>query len=489
MIAYLNRIKNNKLFHIIITLSFFLSFGKTLFAIEHPLTLKQAIQISLEKNLDIKTAEQEEKLGEVEIFSAESVFDTTLTSSFDWKDDQDKPASALSGARNITGNINFGIEKKWCSGTTLDIQFKNVYKDTQSSVAPSKTFWDPRLEFNIKQPILKNFFGINDRKILEISKLKDIIQKHRSKDNIEVIIADVAKLYLDFAFSRDNIAIKQKALQDAQRLLWANQKKLKLGTVEETDLLASQANILARENDLLIAQNQADLLHKKIKVILHEISKTTYIPIDSIQFKEHIFNLNPSLEKAFEKRKDYLIAQKDLEAKNLSSNIANNSLYPQMDLAGTIASNGLKPDYSSALSEVGSFDFPTYFAGVTFKYPLGNTSAKGSHIQARIEKLSSLYHLEKLKNEIRLEIAQKIASLNTLSLRAKTSEKILRLLKQKMIAEEKKFNQGRSSINFVIQFQEDYLNGATGRIQAIIDYEKAVIDFKKSEGTLLDFLF
>ncbi|MBI2645604.1 MAG: hypothetical protein HYW85_00960, partial [Deltaproteobacteria bacterium] len=52
--------------------------------------------------------------------------------------------------------------------------------------------------------------------------------------------------------------------------------------------------------------------------------------------------------------------------------------------------------------------------------------------------------------------------------------------------EEKKFNQGRSSINFVIQFQEDYLNSSIQKIQVLVDYEKTKLDFKKAQGTLLD---
>src|SRR3989338_6688066 len=100
------------------------------FVASKPLTLKQALKIALEKNLEVKIAQLEAEKGQTHIDSAESTFDTTAAATADWKDDRDKPASSsISGTKTITENLNVGLTKKIITGTTLDLQFKNVYKE------------------------------------------------------------------------------------------------------------------------------------------------------------------------------------------------------------------------------------------------------------------------------------------------------------------------------------------------------------------------
>src|SRR3989338_8517712 len=452
-----------------------------------PLPLKQALKIALEKNLDVKLAKLEAEKGQAHIDSAESTFDTTATATADWKDDRDKPASAtLSGTKTVTENANVGLNKKIITGTTLDLQFKNAYKETNASLSSRPTYWDPKLELNITQPILKNFFRVNDRNNLKVGELKSLLSHYRSEDQMETALSHISKLYLDFGDERVILHIKKEALEHAKKLHAANKKKLKLGTLEETDLLASQANVLSRENDTLIAKNNWELTHENLKVALEEKTAIIFIPKDPVSFHEEIFELPTSIEEAFKNKKGYLVAQKELEQKNVSLSISKNSLFPQIDLVATLTSNGLDKDYSRAVNDIGSLNYPTYYAGITFKFPLENNSARSTYDQNQIEKLTALYAFQKLQNEIHLDIAQHLNTLTAFALKAKSTEEINTLLKKKMLEEEKKFNQGRSSINFVIQFQEDYLNNSIQKIEALVDYEKEKLDFKKAQGILLD---
>lgn len=452
-----------------------------------PLTLKQALKIALEKNLEVKLAKLEAEKGQTHIDSAESTFDTTATATVDWKDDQDKPASSsISGTKTITENVNLGLTKKIFLGTTFDLQFKNVYKETDASLSTLRTYWDPKLELNITQPLLKNFFGVNDRNNLKVGELKNILSHTRSEDQLETTLSNISKLYWDFSAAEESLHIKKEALEHAKKLYAANKKKLKLGTIEETDLLASQANVLSRENDYLIAKNNWEWVHENLKVALEEKTSIVFVPKDPVAFQEETFELSKSIEESFKNRKEYLVAQKELEQKNLSLSVSKNSLFPQIDLVATLASNGLNKEYSQAIDDIGSLNYPTTYAGITFKFPLENNAAHSAYDQSRIDKLTALYKFQKLQNEIHLDMAQHLKTLTTFALKAKSTEKINALLKKKMLEEEKKFNQGRSSINFVIQFQEDYLNSSIQKIEARVDYEKTKLDFKKAQGTLLD---
>lgn len=466
-----------------------LFYALTLPAAERSLSYKETLRIALEKNSDIKIARLEEELGDAFINQGRALFDTQFVAGADWADDRDKPSSTVPGTRNKTGTVQAGLSKKLLFGTTVDIAFKNIYKETNSAFAELKKYWDPRLELTITQPILKNAFGTNDRRELKRARIQAEISKRSSKEKIEGAILEIANLYWDVCATAAHREIKKQALADAERLLSANQKKLKLGLVEKTDLLASEANVSARENDWLIAQNQWELAHTHLKIALGPSfgdSPDIIVTQDPLRYKEVILALQESTEKALLQRKDYKIAEEDLQLKMASHGIRKNALLPQLNIVGAVAYNGLDPEYEKAIEDIGTFDFPTYFIGATLTFALENHEARGAYQKSRIEKLQALYRVEKLQNEIKLNIAKKIELLKTLGLQVKTSERISGLLKQKKIAEEEKFNQGRLSINFVVQSQEDYLVSQSSAIQALLNYEKALLDLKRSEGTLLE---
>jgi len=244
--------------------------------------------------------------------------------------------------------------------------------------------------------------------------------------------------------------------------------------------------VSARENDLLLAQNQWQLTHARLKMALQDDSDETWIAQDSLTFEEAPFSLKESLQKAFEERKDFKVAEEELKFRNLTHAIKKNLLLPELNLIGMIASNGLDEEYHRSLDDVATLDFPTYFIGVTLSLPIGNYETKSRYQKSRLEKWEALYKVEKLKNEIVVDIGKKIEMLSTHKLEVKTAEKITKLLRQKKIAEEEKFNRGRSSINFVVQSQKEYLDSESQFVLSLLNYKKALLDLKRSEGELLE---
>jgi len=222
----------------LILITFFLGHYATTTAAERRISYKETLRIALEKNSDIKIARLEEELGEAFINQGHALFDTRFSAGADWTDDRDKPSSTVPGSRNKMGNFFAGFDKKLFLGTDVALRFKSIYKETNSDFVTLKHYWDPRLELSLSQPILKNFFGVNDRRERQRARLQAEISKRSSKEKIEAAIQKVANLYREFQAASANQEIKKEALADAKRLFTANQGKLKLGIIEKTDLLA-----------------------------------------------------------------------------------------------------------------------------------------------------------------------------------------------------------------------------------------------------------
>jgi len=481
--ALLPHLKYRSLFILVLFTPIFISpFALALQA--RPITLQETIDIALKQNLDLKLADLEKERGEAYLYDATSRFDLTLKSNMDWTHDQDKPASSISGTLNQTANLNAGLEKKFIFGTKFELNFKNYYKHTDSSFAAKPNYWDPKLELVATHPLLENSFGINDQKVLRSGKKRKTAQMHKYRAQAEKVIAEITKLYWRFAFKKQLVDIQKKAYEDAQNLFRANQKKIKLGTIEKTDLLASHANMLSRKNELLLANND-------YKVVLEEFLRTLQVkeptfPKEDVPFDPETFDFKTSTAFALKHQKAFQEAKENLDAKTLDFNVAKNEKLPTFNFVGSVSGNGLSETYHTALSEAMSFDYPTYVVGAVFAMPLGNDAAQSKAIQTRIEKTNAEIQFQKLQDEIQTKLKTQIETLDTLKEHVQASQAITQLLQKKMIEEEKKFNQGRSSINFVIQFQEDTLNSQKALLQSKLSYTEALIDLKRTRGDFFE---
>ena len=66
------------------------------------------------------------------------------------------------------------------------------------------------------------------------------------------------------------------------------------------------------------------------------------------------------------------------------------------------------------------------------------------------------------------------------------SFKVEKLQTQKLELEEKKFNQGRSSLDLVIDYQEDLLTAQTNKLQSILQYKEAYINWQLAQGVFVE---
>ncbi|MBI4040508.1 MAG: TolC family protein [Deltaproteobacteria bacterium] len=457
-------------------------------ALATPLSLDDAIAMALKNHLDIKIADLESERAQAFIHDAKSLFDVTLSSTANWTHDQDKPASTLSGRKTQTGVFNIGLSKKIPLGTKLGVSIENTYKDSDSSVASKPTYWDPKFKISATQELLKNSFGTSDRKERRAADLFQEASLTHGRDLKENVISEISKLYWTFVAHNDIQEIQKQALDRAQKLYEANLKKIKLGTIEKTDLLASQASVLARKADLLSAQDAFHSIHEDLKRSLKVPLETSFEPKNELVFTPKKMDAELVITRALTQNKTYHTTLKELRANELKLKIAKNNFLPEFNLEGSIAFNGLAKEFESAWSDVSHMDFPTYYYGVTLSYPLGEHASQRTYLRQWVETEKAHLTLEKLKDDLRYTIRQEIRTLDSQAQKVGHLFEVQKLLYEKMKEEEKKFNQGRSSINFVIQFQEDHLQSSKELIFEKLSYQKALIDLKRRQGALIETL-
>lgn len=453
------------------------------------LTLNKVSELALANNLDIQIAKYDSYIKRNDLYGAVSIFDTILNLGFSYEDDQLQRTNTFAGTRSKTTDYTFGLNKKFNTGTTIELDADHSRGWSDSVFATLNPAHDAQASVTIKQEIGKNFFGLIDRNTIKITKLDIENSDYSSLDKIESFLAEAQKAYWKVINSRKNVSITEEMLDRAISLFKIYTQKTKLGLAESPDLYAAEANMNIRKNELLLSQNgllhaENDLLLKLNVAVKDDILIRTdeIMALDGIKEQDFI----ESLTVAIGHRRDYQQAFNEVESKKLNLVIKKNSLWPEVDLEASFVRNGVAERYSDAIERITDTDNPKYYYGVTISYPLENNEAKGGYQSAQLEKAKSLVLLKKKEREIVVEIKDAVSTVNTALERARNNMVTVRLQRAKLGAEEKRFRLGRSDSDTLVRYQNDLLQAQISLSLSLYQFYSDFIDLRVKENSLLD---
>jgi outer membrane protein TolC len=121
---------------------------------------------------------------------------------------------------------------------------------------------------------------------------------------------------------------------------------------------------------------------------------------------------------------------------------------------------------------------------VTFSYPLGNSTQEANLARARIERDQAAARLRSLEVGAVREVRQVALRLDQNLQRIETTKLGAELAEQRLDAEQRRFEVGMSTSFLVIQAQRDLVIARNNELQALLDYQLAVIAFETVQQTV-----
>jgi len=315
------------------TIFFIFSFSEEIFCQESEknttlsISVNDARLIAINNNFDVKLAQLDAKIKGTELSYKEAVFDTILNGEIGYTRDERKSASSLSGSKTMTNDYNIGVDKKLRSGTDVEIDFTNKREWTNSSFVSTNPYHESQIEISLTQPVAKNFFGLIDRGNIEIVKQEIKNTDLDSYIKIEDAIILAEKAYWNMVLAQEEFRIKKEMLKKAILLFNQYRRKLRIGLVETGDVLASEANMHARESNLLMASNELKTAEELLRFRLNIENGMRISPTNTLSEPDLDTIFIKSLEMAFRCRRDYRSKKNDIEAKKIKLKMKSNSAF------------------------------------------------------------------------------------------------------------------------------------------------------------------
>jgi outer membrane protein TolC len=256
------------------------------------------------------------------------------------------------------------------------------------------------------------------------------------------------------------------------------------------EVLRAEAGVAARLESVITAEEALRQQQRRLKRLLNQPgmgleTATTLVPSTEAAPRAYELDRQELLQAAIESRMELLEVELQIAEQVSTIDFEKNRALPLLALDYEYTLNGLGADTSSAWDMVWDHGFSDHRIGLQVEVPLGNKAAQHRLRRAVLRKRQHLATRQQREALIQEEVLYAADRLETGWQRVLAGRQRTVLAAREMEAEERQFELGlRTSID-VLETQERFADAQRAEVQALADYQIALVDLAQSTGTVL----
>ncbi len=455
------------------------------------LSLQDAVKTALENNLDIVVRAYDPLRSEARVIVAESSFDPLLNGTATSSSTQ-RPSPTAFVSSSKTHDFIASFIDPLQTGGKYQIDLEAFDNAAQSTFSGNTTEFDTSWRVSITQPLLRNF-GPKASKtfIVEARNTLGISQSLFRSTVIDTLSA-AEKAYWDLNFTLINLKTSQAALQLAQDFLDQNRIKVRVGTLAPIEITQAEAQVADREEAVIIAESQVKTAEDGLRRVMNvpkdsPVWSQPLLPSDPLPLVEQSPDMESAVSTALQHRPDLEQARLDLKSKEADLAFRRNQRRWGLNLNGSYGKVGIDVDnYGNSIDDLRRGANKDWQVTMALGIPIGNRQAIASFTDSEYALTQAGKGLETLELAARVQVRDAVRAVQTTLKRVKAAQVNVRLQKEKLSAEQKKFENGMSTSFQVLQFQNDLFTAQVRENLAMVDYNKAQVELERVQGTLLE---
>jgi outer membrane protein len=455
------------------------------------ITVRDAILMALENNRSLAVERLSPSIQQTFEDEERAVFDPTAEVEISTqRAESQRMARSGSGTESLVSDVQQGaisLSEFFPTGTSVTADAVNT---TTDSSLYRKPFSATRLGLTFTQSLLRGFGTGPNLARLRQARLETEITQYELRGFSESLLAQVENAYWDYALSQRQIEIVVESLRLAKRQLAETEEMIQVGTMAEAELPAVQAEVAAQQQGLINAKSALESTRLRLLQLLNPPGKSLWnqkvvLVHPPALPKVRLNKVETHVSVAFRMRPELNQARLEIQQEALEIVRTRNGLLPRMDLFLSLGKTGYADSFSESVRDIrrDGYDF---MAGLNLEYPLFNRDARAEHRRALFRRDQAEKALENLMQLVELDVRNAYIEVNRTKEQISASTATRNLQEEKLRIETEKFRVGRSTNLLVAQAQRDLLVSRINEVQAVVNYLKALIDFYRLEGSLLE---
>ncbi len=373
------------------------------------------------------------------------------------------------------------------TGTTVALEAGAQMND---SSLYDDTFYETRLGMTLTQALLRGYGTNVNLARLQQARLETRMSEYELRGFTEFLVAEVERIYWDYALARRQIEIVEESLKVARQQLDETKELITVGRLARAELAAVQAEVAAQDQALIEARANKESIHLQLLRLLNPAGPGIWQREVDLIHQPTLPEVNledVALYVAVSLRMRPILNQARLEIVrgNLELVKTRNGLLPLLDLFITLGKSGYANSFGTSIGNV-TEDRYDALAGVKFNYPVFNRDAKAQHRRALLTREQAKKALDNLSQLVEVDVRTAYIAVNRTKQQIAASSVTRRFDEEKLRSESEKLRVGKSTSFLVAQAQRDLLVSRIAEVRALANYLKALADLYRLDGSLLE---
>jgi outer membrane protein TolC len=442
-------------------------------------------------------------IAEQRVTEALAAFDTTLATSIFWARTDQPPGIFFGGGIPVPNqrdqaSFRSSLTKPLTTGGTASIAFDSDYLFRPPfGGMRSPAQYTPRLEFGLRQPLLRGAGNDVNRAPIVIARLQSDASLWDFKAAMLSLVRGVEQAYWDLQSAHVALRTVEEVIPYTREAVRLTEERVKVNLVIRADLAQAQAEYLQFRQQRV--QALATVLERETTLRnllgLPPADKRRLVPIDDPMRAPIAVDWATTIRTALDYRPDIVRNRLGVRVRELQLLIAKNSVQPQLDLEGLWRVNGLDNELDEAIGLLTDNQFTDWQLGVTFSVPIGLRAA-AANMQAaelRLDKERALLRQTVHSTSHRLNaIVRNLDSLYNQYQVARERLEASRIWlegRRTQFEEPPPAREGQDSLLLALtnylQALRSWSSAATATADLVAQYNTALAELEEAKGTLL----
>lgn len=470
------------------------------------LSIDEAVQLALKNNLGLEVERLNPQIEQEAIAQARAAYLPTLAVNFGRSGATIEPSDFTQGSETYKNEgmsstltiqqqalpwANTQITAQWSSSRNETGRLGAAFNPSLGSsvfLQASQPLWRDLLINPVKTQVQQ---AVLSRQIADINLRQRVVATERT----------VRQAYWNLVGAIERLDVARQNLDLSNEQLRANRVRVEVGTMAPIDIVAAQAEVAGNEEAVITAQAAIRTAEDQLRTLIFDPNAEDFWtariePTNEPQLQPMEVNVEAAVRTALENRTDIVSNRRQLQVADLNLKLARNQTLPDISLDAQVRAQGsagtrfiyvpgtidvesqIDRSYRDAVSDAFGFAYPQWSVGVSYTYPIGKEAAEANHARARLQRQQADVQMKQLEVGIVQQVRQAARNVETNFQRVQTTRVARELAEQRLDAQQKRFEVGLSTLFELTQAQRDVVLQRNNELNAIIDYNQALVDFQ-----------
>lgn len=456
------------------------------------LTLEESRALAMENNLDLKVQLIAPNISQEAVNAERAKFEAAFFSNFNYyKFDQPNVSVVdIEGSQGNNTDYDFGVNLPLKTGGTITFDLAENRSSSNSENILINPVYSNDMAISISQPLLQNAGIRTNTHSIRVAEYNKSITDARTKLEVIRVIAAMDRVYWRLYAAMKQLEVRRQQYDLANEQLERAKRFVDAGTHAQIEVKRAEAALAQSLESIIYAENNLRDRQREMKLTLNKTgletnSETAIIPKTEPNPLHYTFNDNMLVDQAIENRMEMLELELEIAKAVSQIDYLKNQALPIINLNYTYNINGTGATRTDSQDLLIDNYFADHRLGLQLNIPLGNQRARSHLREAYYQRRQILASKEGRTAMIEVEVLNALDQLETNWQRILAARQSTLLEARLYEAEVHQFENGLTTSTDVREAQANLTNAQSTEINAIAEYQIALVDLAYATGTLL----